>query len=58
MSCLALCIEPQFFELLQAALTEKARQVKARELETARLRALQEKAQDRQSQRDELRAKR
>ena len=44
--------------VLQAALEEKARLARTRELETARLRALQERAQDRQSQLDELRAQR
>ena len=44
--------------VLQAALEEKARLARTRELDTARLRALQERAQDRQSQLDELRAQR
>ena len=44
--------------VLQAALEEKARLARTRELETAQLRALQERAQDRQSQLDELRAQR
>ena len=42
----------------QAALEEKALLAKERELETARLRAQQEKVADRQSAVDELRAKR
>ena len=44
--------------LVQAALDEKARVAKEKELETARLRAKQEKAADRQAEIDELRARR
>ncbi len=43
---------------LQALAEEKAQAFKARELEIALLRAQQEKAQDQEAQRDELRAKR
>lgn len=42
----------------QAAVEERARIVKEKELETARLRAKQEKAADRQAEIDELRARR
>ena len=42
----------------QALVEEKAKLAKARELETTRLRAQQERVQDLQAQRDELRAKR
>ncbi len=42
----------------QAALEDRARAAQERELETARLRAQQQKAADRQSAIDELRAKR
>lgn len=44
--------------LVQAAVEEKARVAKEKELETARLRAKQEKAADRQAEIDELRARR
>ncbi len=43
---------------LQAAVEEKARVAKEKELETARLRAKQERAADRQAEIDELRARR
>ena len=43
---------------LQALAEEKAQAFKGRELEIALLRAQQEKAQDQEAQRDELRAKR
>ena len=41
---------------IQAALEDKARIAKEKELETARLRAKQERAADRQAEIDELRA--
>ena len=44
--------------VLQAAVEEKARVAKEKELETARLRAKQERAADRQAEIDELRARR
>ena len=43
---------------LQAAVEERARVAKEKELETARLRARQERAADRQAEIDELRARR
>lgn len=43
---------------MQAAVEEKARVIKEKELETARLRAKQERAADRQAEIDELRARR
>ncbi len=43
---------------MQAAVEEKARVAKEKELETARLRAKQERAADRQAEIDELRARR
>lgn len=43
---------------MQAALEDAAQQAKARELETARLRAAQEKVLDTRAQLDELRARR
>lgn len=44
--------------MAQAALEEKARAAHEKELETARLRAAQERVRDRQSEIDELRARR
>ncbi len=44
--------------LLQAQQEEKVRAAKEKELETARLRAKQERAADRQAEIDELRARR
>lgn len=43
---------------VQAAVEEKVRMAKEKELETARLRAKQERAADRQAEIDELRARR
>lgn len=54
---LGLICEP-YVPGLQAALEEKARAAKEKELETARLRAKQERAADRQAEIDELRARR
>ncbi len=45
-------------KVVQAAVEERARVVKEKELETARLRAKQERAADRQAEIDELRARR
>ena len=44
--------------LIQAALDEKARVARERELDQAKLREQQQRASDRQSQIDELRARR
>jgi hypothetical protein len=52
------CCSCDGIDVLQALASEKAAAAHEREMEVARLRALQEKVQDTRSAEDELRAKR